>query len=276
MYYFTNPNKFTNRNRFFLDRNSSVRISEGVLYYYVIYLYVKHLVFLVGFLAYESALEVLNLTTIFAKDTYIYSNTYTGMKKRKKRFIVKLVVIVCLAISGIGIVLGLALVEIFFITQVIQYYKLSTQLYRSLQMRYQDTKYEFGFSSSEAVNELSYIKHYKRVSISCFILGLNAIAFTVLYILSLPQNIIGEVCIYELFANQGYTWINSTAYTSIDNAILGLDGIFYAIFIFLYLPVFVLYTLYYLCDKLLFVRSYKHRYHVRYSMISGDMGKYFV
>ena len=30
---FTNPNKFTNRNRFFLDRNTSVRISEGVLYY---------------------------------------------------------------------------------------------------------------------------------------------------------------------------------------------------------------------------------------------------
>ena len=33
MYYFTNPNKFTNRNRFFLDRNTSVRISEGVLYW---------------------------------------------------------------------------------------------------------------------------------------------------------------------------------------------------------------------------------------------------
>ena len=32
MYYFTNPNKFTNRNRFFLDRNTSVRISKAVLY----------------------------------------------------------------------------------------------------------------------------------------------------------------------------------------------------------------------------------------------------
>ena len=33
MYYFTNPNEFTNRNRIFLNRNTSVRISEDVLYY---------------------------------------------------------------------------------------------------------------------------------------------------------------------------------------------------------------------------------------------------
>ena len=37
MYYFTDPNEFTNRNRIFLNRNTSVWISEGVLYeYYVI------------------------------------------------------------------------------------------------------------------------------------------------------------------------------------------------------------------------------------------------
>ena len=32
MYYFTNPNKFTNPNGNFLSWNTSVRISEGVLY----------------------------------------------------------------------------------------------------------------------------------------------------------------------------------------------------------------------------------------------------
>ena len=32
MYYFTNPNKFANRNRYSMNRNTSVRISEGLLY----------------------------------------------------------------------------------------------------------------------------------------------------------------------------------------------------------------------------------------------------
>ena len=35
MYYFTNTNEFTNRNRFFLNRNTSVRIGKGVLPYKV-------------------------------------------------------------------------------------------------------------------------------------------------------------------------------------------------------------------------------------------------
>ena len=31
----TNPNKFTNRNRFYLRQNMSVRISEGAYYFYL-------------------------------------------------------------------------------------------------------------------------------------------------------------------------------------------------------------------------------------------------
>ena len=245
-------------------------------YYYVLYIYVKYGISLVGFLTYESALEVLNLTTIFVKDVLIYNYTNTGMEKRNKWFLVRFVVIACLAISGVGIVFGLILVEILFITQLIQYYKVSMQLYRSLKMRYQDVNYEFGISSSEAATELKYLTHYRRVAIWCFIIGLNAVAYTVLFLFSLPQSIIGEVCIYELIANQSYTWIHSTAYEVIDNGILSLDGIFYAIFVILYLPVFVVYTLYYHCDKLLFVRVYKHRYHIRYSVIDESMGQLFV
>ena len=245
-------------------------------YYFVFYIYAKYGISLFSFLFYESVIEVMNLTTIFAKDFYIYDNTNTGMKKKRKWILVRFVVVACLAVSGIGIVIGFILVDIFIITQIIQYYKLSIQLYKSLKKRYQDTMYEFGSSSREAATELNYIKHYKRVVIWCSILSLNAIAFTVTFLFTLPQSILGEICIYERIANQGYTWINSTVYESIETAILGLDGIFYGIFVVLYLPVFVLYTLYYLCDKLLFVRVYKHRYHIRYSMISEDMGQFFV
>ena len=245
-------------------------------YYYVLYIYVKYGISLFGFLAYESALEVLNLTTIFAKDFLIYNNENSAMKKRNRWFIVRFVVIVCLAISGVGIVFGLILVEILYITQIIRYYKLSMQLYRSLKIRYQDINYEFGSSSSEAVTELKYITHYRRVAIWCFIIGLNVVPYTVVFIFSIPGKIIGEDCIDKLIDIQNYTWINSTAYKGVNTAVFSLQIALYAIFVILFLPVFVLYTLYYLCDKLLFVRVYKHRYHIRYSAINESMGQLFV
>ena len=261
---------------FVLSANGQTIQFDCSQYYAVLYAYVKYLLELLTILMFVSALEALNLTTRFAKGIYIYSNTNTGLEKKRKRFLVRFVVIACLAVSGVGIGIGFILVEIFLIAQLIQYYKLSTELYRSLQIHYQDTKYEFGINSIEATSVLKYKRHYKWFSLWCFFLALNAIVCVTIFLVSLPQSIIGEDCILELITKQKQPWLNSTVYKGVDFTILGIEGIFYTIFVVLYLPVFVLYTLYYLCDKLLFVRVYKHRYHIRYSMINEEMGQFFV
>ena len=260
---------------FILSANSQIIQFECSEYYAVLYVYVKYLFELLTILMFVSALEALNLTTKFAKGIYIYTDsTNTALKKKKKRFIVRFVLIACLAVSGIGI--GFILVEIFLITQLIQYYKLSTELYRSLQIHYQDTKYEFGTTSIEATSVLRYKRHYKVFTTWCFLLALNVVVCVTGFLFSLPQHIIGEDCILEFITKQKQPWMNSTVYKGVDVAIQSLETAFYAIFVILYLPVFVLYTLYCLCDKLLYVRVYKHIYHIRYSVIDESMGQLFV
>ena len=245
-------------------------------YYAVLYVYVKYLLELLAILMLVSALEALNLTTKFAKGIYICTNTNTALKKEKRRFLVRFVLIACLAVSGVGIGIGYVLVEIFLITQLVQYYKHSTELYRTLQIHYQDTKYEFGTTSMEATSVLKYKRHYKVFTTWCFFLALNGVICVTIFLFSLPQSIIGEDCILEFITIQKQPWMNSTAYKGVDLATLSLGTLFYAILVILYLPVFVLYTLYYLCDKLLFVKVYKYRYHIRYSVTHQDMGEYFV
>ena len=200
---------------FILSANGQIIQFGCSEYYAVLYVYVKYVLELLTILMIESALEALNLTTIFAKGIYIYTNTepftqiQLQLKKKKKRFLVRFLVIVCLAVSGVGVGIGFILVEIFLIAQLKQYYTLSTELLRSLQIHYQDTKYEFGTSSVEATSVLRYKRHYKWFTTWCLLLALNAIVCVTVFLLSLPQKIIGEDCIVELITKQEQTWINS-------------------------------------------------------------------
>ncbi|KAI6654053.1 hypothetical protein LOD99_2900 [Oopsacas minuta] len=246
-------------------------------YYAIAYIYVKYVLDLLNIVFFQCTLEILNLTTVFAKDVYLHNNTTDCvMRKKVKWFIARTSIVLCLALSGIGIGIGYFLAEIILFTQLICYYRNSMILYKSLIILYEDTKYEFGSLSIEARLVLRYIRHFKWFTIWFFIIAVNILLCTTLFLISLPQNILGEKCILELITQQKYTRINSTIYAEVDFAIVLLESIFYAIFVILYLPVFLVYTLYYLCEKLLFVRAYKYRYHVRYTMVDHDIQQVLV
>ena len=240
-------------------------------YYVLLFVYAKYTLELVNVLFFQSTLEVLNITTLFVKDVYLRNSAHSVMRKKINRFVLRFLLVLGLGVSGVGLGIAYVICEVFLITQLVLYYRYSRQLYRALRMHYEDTKYEFGSTSVEARTVLKQKKHYKYFTIWFYSILLTLVLSSIAFGISLPQRILGEDCILEFLTNNSTTLNNSTVYEDINFAVLIVSPLLYGVFIVLFIPVYTVYSMYYLCDKFLFVNRYSYRYHVRYSVGLEDL-----
>ena len=234
-------------------------------YYYALHLYEKNVKILIEMILILCILETLNLTTLFVKDVYLRNSVHSVMRKKINRFVMRFLLVLGLGVSGVGLGIAYVLCEVFLITQLVLYYRYSRQLYRALRMQYEDTKYEFGRTSVEARTVWKHMRHYKYTTIWFFIIILTLVFGITVNEISLPYIFLDEECIQRIITNHNLTFTNSTIFRDIDIAISTVSSILYLICLLMLMPVYTAFSVYYLCDKFLFVRVYQHRYHVRYS-----------
>ena len=240
-------------------------------YYYVLNIYQRNVTILIEMVFILCTLEVLNLTTLFVKDVYLRNSTHSGMRKKINRFIMRFLLLLALGVSGIGLGIAYILCEVFLINKLVLYYRYSRQLYRSLGMHYEDTKYEFGDTSIEARTALKHKKRYKWSTIWLFIIFLSVVLGMSVNEINVPFNIIGEECIQQKITNHNLTFTNSTIFREIEITISIVTAAFYSLCLIMLIPIYIVFTMYYLCDKFLFVRVYQHIYHVSYSKGYGSL-----
>ena len=181
-----------------LDANRSLISFNCSQYYFVPYLFVKYFFEFIDMVFLQCTIEVLNLTTLFVKDVYLRNNTHSGMKKKINGFIVRFLIVLGLGVSGVGLGIAYIVCEVFIIAQLVLYYRYSRQLYRSLGIHYDDTKYEFGIKSIEARTARKQKKHYKYFTIWLFII-INIMTLGVLgFTIYLPIIILEEECIQTI------------------------------------------------------------------------------
>ena len=219
------------------------------------YLYAKYVTGVVEMAFVLCTLEMLNLTTLFVKDVYLRNNTHSGMRKKINGFIVRFLIVLGLGVSGVGLGIAYIVCEVFIIAQLVLYYRYSRQLYRSLGMYYQDVKYEFGETSIEARVAGKHKKHYKLSAVWIFITAFCLVGCATMFVITIPVKFLNEKFIEQ-------TIIHSEIYYFVDIATVSLSSAFYLTFWLLYLPIYTAFSLRYLCDKFLFVRVYRHRFHV--------------
>ena len=232
-------------------------------YYFILYLYASHLIGFLSIVCFMSTIEVLNLTTNFAINIFIL-NRNGGKKQKVRIFIMKLILLVSLALSGIGMGIAYILVVVLLIRENIKYYQYSRELYRKLKKIYQDVKYEFGSTHIQTRSARMNLLHYKRFTLWFSMVVFVVMIVFILSIFSIPFRLVGTPCILETITRDKY---NSTILDSIHyKGIMEGESILYTTlvvsFMILFIPFYTLYSLYYLCDKLLFVNVYPHRYHV--------------
>ena len=234
-------------------------------YYYIPYLYASYLADVIKILLYQCILEMLNLTTQFVKDVYLRNSARSVMRKKINRFVLRFLLVLGLGVSGVGLGIAYVICEVFLITQLVLYYRYSRQLYRALRMHYEDTKYEFGNRSVEARTIWRHMRHYKNTTIWFFIIAAILVWGVAVGELSLPYEFLESGCIQQLLTNHNLTFINSTVFQVTDDALSIVSLILYLTSFLALIPFYTVFSLYYLCNKFLFVKKYKYRYHVKYS-----------
>ena len=226
------------------------------------YLYVKYVAGLIQIVFSLCILEMLNLTTLFVKDVYLRNSTHSGMRKKINRFIMRFLLLLALGVSGIGLGIACILCEVFLIIQLVLYYRYSRQLYRSLGMHYEDTKYEFGDTSIEARTALKHKKRYRWSAIWYFIVTVCIVVDITMLVATIPLQFMNEKFIEQRLTENNITFTHSDIYYDINIANVLVSSGLYFIITLMYLPIYVIFSMYYLCDRFLFVRIYRHRFHV--------------
>ena len=224
--------------------------------------YVKYLLVLIEIIFAQCNLEMSNLTTLFVKDVYLRNSAHSGMRKKINRFVLRFLLVLGLGVSGVGLGIAYVICEVFLITQLVLYYRYSRQLYRALRMHYEDTKYEFGSTSVEARTVWRHMRHYKWCTIWYYIIVFCYVVVITIFELSFPLQFLNEASIKQILINNNITFTNTTVYQYLNIAPASVSIVFSLILLLSFLPIYTVYSMYYLCDKFLFVRVYKHRYHV--------------
>ena len=128
-------------------------------------------------------------------------------------------------------------------------------------MHYEDTKYEFGSTSVEARTVWKHMRHYKWCTIWYFIIAFCYVVCITISELSLPLQFLNEESINKRLTNSNITFTNTRIYLYLN--IATTVSITFNLIIWLsILPIYTVYSMYYPCDKFLFVSVYRHRYHV--------------
>ena len=240
-------------------------------YYYPLYLHLKYNLQFASVLFFQCTLAVLNLTTLFVKNVYLGRNAESEKQRKKTIFVIKLLPGLFLALSGVGILLGITSSLVFIIIEFIYYYKHSKQLYRVLTIIREDVKYEYGEGSFKEVSARKQRLHYKRFAIWFYVVASMLVIGIFLFLIILPQLILGEQCIVQVFSRHNLTFFNNTMYKDSEIGLQITSSVFYAAFALTFIPVYTIYSLYYLVDKFLYVRVFQPRYHVRYSVGVQDL-----
>ena len=215
------------------------------------YLYAKYFSRLIEMVLLLCILEALNLTILFVKDVYLRNSTHSGMRKKINRFIMRFLLLLALGVSGIGLGIAYILCEVYLITQLVLYYRYSRQLYRSLGMHYEDTKYEFGDTSIEARTALKHKKHYKWWTIWLCIIAFCMVVLTTMLVITMPLQLLNEGFIEQRLIESNVAFIHSDIYYYI---IIASELVFNGlglIAVLTYLPIYVIFSMYYLCHKFL-------------------------
>ena len=238
--------------------NPTINCNE---FYFLFYLYIKYNLLSLSVILPQCTIELINITSLYVNYIFLRNSSTVSLTQRINRFTFKQVLVVTLALSGIGLPLAFIISETLLIIGMIQYYKYSKQVYRSLTMIADDLLYEHSRSSLEATRARRQLVHYKRFTIWFYIFSLILVFVSIDFVLWLPQSVMEETCIVSNVAQ----FVDSDVYQVYKYALLAIGGVLHVSAIIVFLPFYTVYSLYYLCDKFLFTYKYPHRYKIRYS-----------
>ena len=236
-------------------------------FYFLFYLYIKYNLLSLSVILPQCTIELINITSQYVNHIFLRNNSNVSLIQKINRFTFKQVLVVVLALSGIGLPLVFLICECLLIIGMVQYYKYSKQVYRSLTMIADDVLYEHGRGSLEAIQARKQLLHYKRFTIWFYIFSLILVFVSVDYVLWLPQSVMEEECIVPSVAQL----VVSNVYQVYKYTLLAIGTVLHVSGIIVFLPLYTAYSLYYLCDKFLFTYRYPHRYKIRYSTNLGSL-----
>ena len=235
--------------------------------YFLFYFYVKYNLLSLSIILPQCTIDLINITSQYVNYIFLRNNSTVSLVHQINRFTFKLVLVVILALSGIGLPLTFIIGEAFLIIGMIQYYKNSKQVYRSLTMIADDLLCEYGRGSLEAIRARKQLLHYKRFTIWFFIFSLILVFLSVDFVLWLPQSVMEEECIVSNLV----PIVGSSIYQIYKYTLWAIGGVIHITAIIVFLPLYTVYSMYYLCDKFLFTYKYPHRYKIRYSINSDNL-----
>ena len=239
-------------------------------YYFVVNLYFRYLAMLSSIVLPQCTFELINTTIIFVKDIFLRNMKSSGMTRKICMSLLRILISVLLGLSGFGLPFAFVFGEIFLIFGCVKYYKLSRKLYRALVIITEDMYHEYGQGSVEAIQARNQMLHYKRFTIWFFIYASVLVLISVDFVLWLPQSIMEEQCVLPVLLNVT-TFEDNPIYQLPKNLIAVLGVILHIAGLFIFVPFYAIYSVYYLWDKLLYSRRHPHRYKVRYSVGIEEM-----
>ena len=244
----------------FLPRNCEITFRIVRLY--------AHLVVGNVLAVYCYTLTLLLLDILIRYHIQFYSNSSGEYKlgTQVKRVIKFSILIVVLAISGVGTLLA-HLISV--VTMLIMYVKMvmnTNRLFLLLRMKCDDLKYLNGEDDSATKEFVHSTKHFKRFKIWFMICGIPLILYilTGLFI-SLPFSLITEPCVIENTYLRNSTVINSPAFNITMTIMFYLILSFLFCTLLMFVPTLIVYSLVYFCNKIMFEYRYTHRYHIERS-----------
>ena len=215
---------------------------------------------------YTLALLLLDILLRYHIQFYSTNNGEYNLGNQVKRVMKFSIFIVAMAISGVGALLA-HLISI--VTLLIMYVKMvvnTNRLCILLRMKCDDLKYLNGEDDSATKEFVDSAKHFKRFKIWFLLCGIPLILYilTGLFI-SLPLSLITEPCVIENTYLKNSTVIFSPAFN------ITMTVMFYLILSFLFcalvmfVPILIVYSLMFFCNKIIFEYRYTHRYHIERS-----------
>ena len=220
---------------------------------------------------YTLTLLLLDILVRYHIRFYTTNNQSYTLRYQVKRVIKFSIVILVLAVSGVGVLLAHV---ISVVTMLIMYYRLimnTNRLFTILRIKCDDLRYMFGEDHATTKEFVHSTKQFKRFKIWFILCGVPLILYILSgFFISLPLSLVTEQCVIDLTYLRNSTVINSPAFN------ITVTVVFYIILSFLFctllmfVPTLIVYSLIYFCDKMLFEYRYAHRYHIERSF-SGNL-----
>ncbi|KAI6654054.1 hypothetical protein LOD99_2901 [Oopsacas minuta] len=243
-------------------------------YMFLFYFYIKYMMLSLTIVIPACTIELINLTTQFVNYIFLRNKSKASLKHKIYQFVFRVVFVAVLALSGIGLPLTFIFAEIFLIFSFYKYYKHSIELYKSLSMIAKEMLYEYGRGSIEAIQARNRLLHYKRFTIWFFTYTFILVLISIDFILWLPQSVIEDQCLIQNITHQSLQdlqFVNSDIYQGYKYLLEGVGSFFHIIGVIWFTPIYIIYSIYYLCEKSYSMKKYKYRYKIRYSVAFDDV-----